>query len=242
MNKMTNEQKRLVLDNYNLVHFVMHKKFPAYYPGSYEYEDFSQQGYLGLCLAAMQYNADLSSFSTYAFNYIWGYIARYRNQKSEWAFHIRRDGKWEHIAYGSLNMITCEGDSFGESYKLMNVIPDRNCQYDVFETWVDLVPAFRKAHRMHGETILKLALAGYRQKEIASILGISKCHVSRCCTKARDIYFAVQQYNPRYPDQIVMEMFEKGYSKKLIADILDVDPAYVKRTIYNNSRKLHTPL
>ena len=30
MEKMTAAQQQMVLDNYNLVHYVMHKKFPSY--------------------------------------------------------------------------------------------------------------------------------------------------------------------------------------------------------------------
>ena len=80
MEKMTAAQQQMVLDNYNLVHYVMHKKFPSYYPGSYEYEDLSQEGYLGLCLAAMRYDDEKASFTTYAFNYIWGKIICYINK------------------------------------------------------------------------------------------------------------------------------------------------------------------
>ena len=244
MEKMTAAQQQMVLDNYNLVHYVMHKKFSSYYPGSYEYEDLSQEGYLGLCLAAMRYDDEKASFTTYAFNYIWGKIICYINTKSGWAFHYRTlldDGRmsdYMHISYGSLNEFTCESNSSDKRCELFEIIPDRNCDcdYDRFEIYIDLLPAFKKASSRYGEKIFELSLEGYAQRELSSIIGISRPQLSRILNKAKDIYFAYQTYNPKYPDPVVLEMLDKGYSKKIIADILNVDLSYIKRVIYNNRK------
>lgn len=234
MEKMTDEQRQIVMDNYNLPHYVMRKKFPSYYPGSYEYEDLSQEGYLGLCLAAMRYDSDRSMFSTYAFNYIWGYILRYLNTKSGWAFHIRPDQKtYKHISYSSLNECTCDVDS-REPKELYEIIPDRKANvYDELEAWIDAVPAFKKANQKYGEQLLYLLVEGLTQKEIENVIGISQTQISRIMTKAKDIYHTVKKYDPRYPDDVVLEMKMKGYSNKLIADILNADTTYVKRTLLN---------
>ena len=157
MEKMTAAQQQMVLDNYNLVHYVMHKKFPSYYPGSYEYEDLSQEGYLGLCLAAMRYDDEKASFTTYAFNCIWGKIICYINTKSGWAFHYRTlldDGRmsdYMHIPYGSLNEFTCESNSSDKKCELFEIIPDRNCDYDRLEIYIDLLPALKNASSRHGK-------------------------------------------------------------------------------------------
>lgn len=235
MEKMTAAQQQMVLDNYNLVHYVMHKKFPSYYPGSYEYEDLSQEGYLGLCLAAMRYDSDCSAFSTYAFNCIWGYISRYINTKSGWAFHIRPDHQttYKHISYGSLNEYTCDVNS-KEPKELYEIIPDRKADaYNELETWIDAVPAFKKASKKYGEQLLYLLTEGLTQREIENVMGISQAQISRIMTKAKDIYHTVKKYDPRYPDDVVLEMKMKEYSNKLIADILNVDIVYVRRVLLN---------
>ena len=190
----------------------------------------------------MQYDYEKASFTTYAFNYIWGKIIHYINTKSGWAFHYRTlldDGRmsnYMHIPYGSLNEFTCESNSSNKKCELFEIIPDRNCDYDRLEIYIDLLPALKKASSRYGKKIFELLLEGHTQCELSSIIGISRSYLSRILNKAKDIYFAFQTYNPKYPDPVVLEMLDKGYSKKIIADILNVDLSYIKRVIYNNRK------
>lgn len=187
MEKLTYEQKQLVEDNYNLVHFIIHKYFPNYIPGTYEYEDLSNQGFLALCLAAMRYNPSVSKFSTYAYSVIFGNLLKYVNTKSGWAFHVRKEGHYEHILYGSLNAIVCEGDSTAFDHELSEVIPDIRSEYETFECNIDILNAFKKANSEYGEKIFELKMQGLTQDEISDILGISQPQISRTIRKARDI-------------------------------------------------------
>ena len=188
MGQLTDEQKQLVEENYNLVHYVIHKYFPNYIPGTYEYEDLSNQGFLALCLAAIRYDPSVSKFSTYACSIIFGNLLRYVDTKSGWAFHIRKESCYEHVSYRSLNDIICDGDSTTHTRELSEIIPDIRSEYETFETNIDILNAFKKANSEHGEKIFELKLQGLTQYEIAEILGISQSQVNRTIHKAKDIY------------------------------------------------------
>ena len=238
MKKLTPEQQKMVLDNYNLPHFVMHKYFPHYQIGSYEYEDLSQEGYLGLCIAVMRYDDTISAFSTYAINVIWGYILKYINTKSGWAFHRRIDSKWTHIPYGSLNMITCEGNSEESDKELIDIVSDnRGNNYSVSEIRMDLLPSFMKASPKYGVRVLELIELGYGQRAIADILKTSQPTVSRILSKADYLYHMYCNYDPRNPDRMICEMLDKGLRSKIISDALNIDINYIKRVKKERDKK-----
>lgn len=80
MDKLTEEQKALVLDNLNLVRYIINKKI---YRGSDEFEDLFQEGCLYLCMAARDFNPDLGfKFGTYAGSTVYGGLRRYKRDKS----------------------------------------------------------------------------------------------------------------------------------------------------------------
>lgn len=76
---MTEDQKELVLNNLNLVNFILHRHFK---PRRDDWDDYYQEGCYGLCLAAMRYNPEKynTEFSTLAYPYILGSIKRYRRE------------------------------------------------------------------------------------------------------------------------------------------------------------------
>ena len=82
---MTDDQKKLVLDNLGLVHLVLQKDLRMY-PSDYktssnEYEDYYQQGCYALCKAAIGFDPDRGfKFSTYAYPFISGIVKRYRRE------------------------------------------------------------------------------------------------------------------------------------------------------------------
>lgn len=82
---MTDDQKKLVLDNLGLVHLVLQKDLRMY-PSDYktssnEYEDYYQQGCYGLCKAVIGFDPDRGfKFSTYAYPLISGIVKRYRRE------------------------------------------------------------------------------------------------------------------------------------------------------------------
>lgn len=77
-NKMTDEQKNLVVDNIPLVGHLIKNIFHKS-PISPDYEDLFQEGCLGLCYAAKRFDPSRGlAFSTYAGTYIINTIRKYR--------------------------------------------------------------------------------------------------------------------------------------------------------------------
>lgn len=92
MPKLSKEKEHLVLDNLNLVHYVLHKQLHIQ-PYSSSYEDYYQEGIIGLILAAIRFEEDRGfKFSTYAFPMIHGSIQRYRRD-NEAPIHYPRSVK-----------------------------------------------------------------------------------------------------------------------------------------------------
>lgn len=80
MNKLNEEQKKLVLDNMALVAYIIKSKIHIGYD---EFEDLFQEGCYYLCLASLNFNPDLGfKFSTYASSLIWGGLRRYKRDKA----------------------------------------------------------------------------------------------------------------------------------------------------------------
>ena len=69
--ELTQEQQDLVEKNIKLVYAVAKKLNVS------KNEDAIQEGIMGLCVASCRYKKDISKFSTYATNYIRGYILSY---------------------------------------------------------------------------------------------------------------------------------------------------------------------
>ena len=81
MERLSTEKHDLVIDNLDLVHFVLNKQLHIH--RSYnEYEDYFQEGCIGLILAAIRFDESKGfQFSTYAISMIKGHIYRYRRDK-----------------------------------------------------------------------------------------------------------------------------------------------------------------
>lgn len=76
--KLPKEREHFVLDNLNLVHYILRKQFHKY-PNDSDYEDYAQEGTIGLILAAIRFDETKGfKFSTFASAQIHGTIQRYR--------------------------------------------------------------------------------------------------------------------------------------------------------------------
>lgn len=76
--QLPKEKEHLVLDNLNMVHYVLHRQLhvPVGHP---DYEDYYQEGVVGLILSAIRFDESYGyQFSTFAFPNICGCIQRYR--------------------------------------------------------------------------------------------------------------------------------------------------------------------
>lgn len=79
--KLPKEKENLVLNNLNLVHFVLKKTFHMN-PYQIDYDDYYQEGCIGLILSAMRFDESKGfKFSTYAYRMICGCIQRYKRDR-----------------------------------------------------------------------------------------------------------------------------------------------------------------
>ena len=79
--KLPKERESLVIDNLNLVHFVLKKTFHMSHYQT-EYDDYYQEGCIGLILSAMGFDESKGfKFSTYAYRMICGCIQKYKRDR-----------------------------------------------------------------------------------------------------------------------------------------------------------------
>ena len=73
---MTGAQQQIALKNQNLVYYWLNRM--GITKTNPLYEDFVQEGMLGLCMAAKVFDPQQGAFSTFASSYIKGYVQSYR--------------------------------------------------------------------------------------------------------------------------------------------------------------------
>lgn len=91
--------EQLIVNNKRLVHFVA-RKF-----NGYDYEDLTQEGFIGLQEAAMTYKLDLENkckFSTWAVYYIHNRIGRYIRQQQKFKYVSFEEPVSEDLTIGEM--------------------------------------------------------------------------------------------------------------------------------------------
>lgn len=119
MEALTEEQKQLVADNMGLVGTVLIKYMNV--PISHHnYEDYFQEGCMGLLLASQRFDPSLGfAFSTFAVPTIKGFIQRYRRDKSN-MIKIPRD---VYSDLTSIVLLVKNGLNDDEIMKELNIEP-----------------------------------------------------------------------------------------------------------------------
>lgn len=180
---MTAEQ--LFADNIALVHYLV-KKYARY--NKHNYEDYVQNGCVGLWLAAQRYNENRNAtFSTFAAPYILGYIRRQYSDFECSPLNLNREaiyGDGPRPACASLQDIIYTDDS-GECIELGNIIADDN---DMIETLIENISFEEKLrHKLKPKeiAIIRLTIAGKNQRQIAEVVGDSRANVSRIKSKIK---------------------------------------------------------
>lgn len=104
------EREHLVLDNLNLIHYILQKKFHRK-PYSDEYEDLFQEGCIGLIISAIRFDESRGfKFSTYATVTVMGCISRYIRDKS----HIIRVPRNSYDMIIKISKLSSQGFSLNE--------------------------------------------------------------------------------------------------------------------------------
>lgn len=164
VNIMTEEQKKLVEDNHNLIYFMIHKY-------NLDIEEYYDIFALSLCKAAINYDVCKGyAFSTYAASAMKGdYLHNIRKSKAQ-----RRAG-----ICVSMDEVVYDNNSDGSSITLEDMLTNGLDALDESIT-VDFTRLSDRLRR-----ILWLSYSGYTQREIADIIGITQAQVSRDLKKAK---------------------------------------------------------
>ena len=162
MIKITEEQKRLVEDNHNLIYSFLQK----YHLAIDEYYGLAA---IGLCKAGKTYNGEKSNFSTYAYKCMFTTVMC-ELRKNKQAKTIP-----EHqIVYYQAELENNEGDTAS----FMNYIPSKENVEDSVLSEV-IFDEYANKLKDRDKKIFSLFREGYKQKEIGKMLGCSQAQVSR---------------------------------------------------------------
>lgn len=182
---MTEKQKQLVTDNYNLVHYVL-KRYKNQIGENYD--DYEQVSAISLCIAAMKFDESKGvSFSTFAVPYIDGYIKKYRMENmfpikfSRGAFYR---GEAEKTSFISLNQPSSDVDG---SPEIGDLISSTQTLEDDVLLEIDFWTILQKKLTDKELDTLKLFIDGYSQREISEMKHCSHSLVSRRIIKARKV-------------------------------------------------------
>lgn len=167
---MTEEQRRLVEENHNLIYYYLNKR-------NLPVEDLYGVAAIGLCKAAESHDGDISKFSTYAVKCI----------NNEVNNHLRNYYRMKTIPdYVCVSLHTCVFDNGKNDKQLYieDVVPDRADVFDdvytklIFEKFLStLSPEYRQ--------ILDMSSKGIEQQEIGDALGIARNTV---CWRMKQMY------------------------------------------------------
>lgn len=192
MKRMTEEQRRQVEDNFNLVYHVL-KGIPN---AKNQWDDYVQAASEGLCKAALYFNLDYGcEFSTYAVPMIRGSVFRYHRDYESRLVRIPRkmiDAKqsaeivWlDAPVSGSDN-----GNKPIDRYEMIENPGDVISQedliiFDVMSEYIEdkFSESFKKVYELRFKN-------GYTQVQTAASLGLSQAQISRIETKLRQKFKA----------------------------------------------------
>jgi RNA polymerase sigma factor (sigma-70 family) len=157
--KLTEEQQKLVEKNHNLIYFVLKKLFLSV-------EDWYGIVAIGLCKAAYHYDPLRSKFATFAcFIMKQEVFMEKRKQRM-----LRRSG----ITISLDDIIPC---SKGENLTVEDTIPaPDNTEQQVYER---ILLAGIQRLKPKRQTLIKMTMSGYKQRDIAEAIGRSQPQASR---------------------------------------------------------------
>lgn len=153
---ITDEQKKLVEDNHNLIYSFLSKH-------NLSVDDYYDLAAIGLCTAAITYNSKKSNFSTYAYQCIKTSIIG-ETRKLNFQRTIPND---KIVYYQS----TFNSDGEDELQYIDSLPSQDDVEDSVIES--DFMDKFSEKDK----TIIKLIMAGYSQREIGKMLGCTGSNI-----------------------------------------------------------------
>lgn len=165
---MTEEQKRLVTENHNLIYgFLCKHKLPQ--------EEYYGVAAYGLCQAAITYNEEKAGFPSYAYKCMLNAIL----------FEKRKNNASKRMADIIHSSLDSPIESENEQLSLMDILPSGNSTQEealaliILERYFDTVSE-------RDRKILELFYLGYKSSEIEKMFNISHTTVSKVRNKFKN--------------------------------------------------------
>jgi len=137
-------------------------------------EDYYGNAAIGLCQAAMSYRKEISTFSKYAFVCMAKATGTACTEGSKSA-----DNSGDRSVYYFTEIEDGTCLYFDESSLINDGIEDDILFHAYLESLINQLSEKEK-------TVFKMCASGYRQKEIADVLGYSQSHISRIASSIRN--------------------------------------------------------
>lgn len=172
MNRLTDQQRRMVEENLSLVTFCMNEYIQ--YVRRDEWDDVFQEGAIGLCRAAALYRPEQGvKFSTFAVpcivNAIYAYLRKKTSKNMRFYMEALRLEGFSGMEHSEKLLIG------GTLYSKHNVEREFAC--------IDLMDFIRNELGTRDTDIVFMLLDGKRQNDIAERFGISQPSVSRIISR-----------------------------------------------------------
>lgn len=174
MEKLNDEQRKLIEDNYSLIGYFYKKYFSTFE----DYDEYKGLAHIAICKTATKYDPTKGKFGTIFYRIMRTEISHYYTTIN---YEVRR---------ANLEALSLEKTPNGydsESLKIGNIIPDH--KQDVESMVVERVyfqMGFNKLSEKR-KTIAKLRYLGYEQKEIGKIVGMTHQGVSDHLQKIKKV-------------------------------------------------------
>ena len=154
---MTDREQKII-DNTNLVHYIVHKHFPQYITN----QDVIQNGYVGLIKAVDSFDESTgNTFSTYASRCIFNEIAIDLRRRNKYAKDI------------SLHAVLAEGNTQDDSLTIEDILAYEDDYTPMY------VQEFIQCLDEREITILRYLMDGKTQKYVSDHLGMTRSNVCR---------------------------------------------------------------
>lgn len=156
---LTDEQRRLVEDNHDLIYWFMTKH-------KLDFDTFYSYAAEGLCRAAAAYNTDKGEFSTFAHRCMLNAVRSYRKDKKR----TTRDAAGCTIVSLQSKAVGSDGEEIEIGELLVSIEQDT-------DDWIDAKDALKRiisALDSRSAKIVMMKAYGYTNQEIADHIGVSR--------------------------------------------------------------------
>lgn len=183
---MTDREQKII-DNMNLVHYIVHKHFPQYITN----QDVIQNGYVGLIKAIDSFDESAgNAFSTYAARCIFNEIAMDLRRQNKYAKDI------------SLHAVLANGDTRDDPLTIEDILMYEDDYTPMY------IQEFVRCLDEREITVLRYLIDGKTQKYVSDQLGMTRSDICRIVkvmrSKWKECYYGKVERGKKWMEEAEM--------------------------------------